>query len=159
MPDLQSIGGGLALAGAVAAVLRRKHAIGGWLFYFFCQVLLGVALVGASTHWKLYLSRTWDDPARYFLYTLSNLSRVALLAAIGVVCIMLVETREWQWVCGLRYALGTYALLTVLKLPVDAYCFPVALSRDTLSLAFPLVWIVYFSVSRRVGRVFREKRG
>jgi hypothetical protein len=157
MPDLQSMGGGLAMMGAVVAVIRRKHAIGGWLFYFFCQVLLGLALVGASTHWKLYLPRAWNDPSRYFLYTLSNLSRTVVLAAIGIVCVMLLETRERQWVCGLRYALATYAFLTVVKLPVDIYCFPVALARDILSLAFPLVWMVYFSVSARVRRVFREK--
>lgn len=157
MPDLQSLGGVLALLCAIVAVLRRKHAIGGWLFYFFCQVLLGLALVAVSTHWKYYSPREWNDPVRYFLFTLSNLSRTVLLAAIAVICMRLAETREWHWIAGLQYALATYAFLTVLKLPVDLYCFPSALNRDTMSLAFPVVWLGYFSVSVRVRKVFLEK--
>jgi hypothetical protein len=40
---------------------------------------------------------------------------------------------------------------------VDIFHFPEAVTRDTLSLAFPLVWVVYFQVSIRVRRVFLEK--
>lgn len=156
MPDLQAFGGALALACGMVAILRRKRAIGGWLFYFFCQVLLGLALVAASTHWKLYSSQEWSDPVRYFLFTLSNLSRVVLLAAIAVVCVLLAETRDWQWICGLQYALATYAFLTVLKLPVDVYCYRSAVNRDTMSLAFPVVWMGYFALSVRVRKVFLE---
>jgi hypothetical protein len=155
--DLQSFGGALALACGMVAVVRRKQAIGGWLFYFFCQVLLGLALVALSTHWKLYSPREWSDPVRYFLFTLSNLSRVVLLAAIAAMCVLLAETRAWHWICGLQYALATYAFLTVIKLPVDIYCFPSAVSRDTMSLAFPVVWMGYFALSVRVRKVFLEK--
>lgn len=157
MPDLQSFGGVLALLCGIAAVVRRKYAIGGWLYYFFCQVLLGLALVAASTHWKLYSPQEWSEPARYFLFTVSNLSRVAVLAAIAGMCVSLARTRDWQRIGGLQYTLATYAFLTVLKLPVDMYCFPSALNRDALSLAFPLVWMGYFAVSVRVKKVFLEK--
>jgi hypothetical protein len=157
VPELQSFGGILALLCGIVAVVRRKHAIGGWLFYFFCQVLLGLALVAISTHWKMYASREWSDPVRYFLFTVSNLSRVAVLAAIAVMCGLLADTREWQWVCGLQWALAMYGLLTVVKLPVDMYCLPSAVNRDALSMAFPVVWIGYFAVSVRVRKVFVEK--
>jgi hypothetical protein len=154
MADFQFIGGVLALASGIAAIARRKHAIGGWLFYFYCQVFLGLALIGASTSWKSYLPRAWNDPVRYFAYAISNLSRVALLAAIGAICIRLACTRERRYVCGLQYALATYAFLTVLKLLADFYNFTAAASRDALSLAFPVVWMVYFGASRRVRVVF-----
>ena len=157
MPDLQSFGSSLAIACGIVAIVRRKYAIGGWLFYFFCQVLIGLALVAVSTHWRSYLPREWSDPSRYFLFTVSSLSRTALLAAIGVVCLLLVETRKAQWIAGLQYALATYAFMTILKLPVDVYCFPGATTRDTLSLGFPVVWMAYFAMSRRVTKVFREK--
>lgn len=157
MPDLQSLGGVLAFVCGVVAFARRKRAIGGWLFYFFCQVLLGLALAVASTHWKLYTTQEWNDPVRYFLFTLSSLSRVVLLAAVAAICMLLAETREWRWIVGLRYALATYAFLTVLKLPVDMYCAPATLNRDAMSLAFPVVWMAYFAVSGRVRKVFLEK--
>jgi hypothetical protein len=157
VPDLQSFGGSLALACGIIAIVRRKRAVGGWLFYFFCQVLIGLALVAVSTNWTNYLPRGWSDPARYFLFVLSSLSRTALLAAIAAIGIILVETRDAQWIAGLQYALATYGFLTILKLPVDIYCFSGATARDTLSLGFPIVWMAYFSASRRVRKVFREK--
>jgi hypothetical protein len=157
MPDIQSFGGSLALACGIVAIVRRKRAIGGWLFYFFCQVFLGLALTAASTQWKNYSPNEWDSAVRYFLFTLSNLSRVILLAAIAIIGIVLVETREWHWVVALQYALATYAFVTILKLPVDSYCFPSSTTRDAMSLAFPVVWMGYFSVSRRVRKVFRER--
>lgn len=157
MPDLQSFGGSLALACGIVAIVRRKQPIGGWLFYFFCQVLIGLALVAVSTHWKYYLSREWNDPARYFLFAVSSLARTALLAAIAAICVLLVETRDARWLTGLQYALATYAFLTILKLPVDLYCFSGATTRDAMSLGFPVVWMAYFSASRRVREVFVEK--
>jgi hypothetical protein len=148
---------GFALACGIVAIIRRQRAIGGWLFYFFCQVLLGMAMVTASTHWKNYSPGEWSSPRRYFPFTLFNLSRVLLLAAIAVIGILLVETREWHWVIALQYALATYACLTILKLPVDSYCFPSATRRDAMSLAFPVLWTGYFAVSRRVRKVFLER--
>jgi hypothetical protein len=154
VPDLQSFGGVVGIACGIVAILLRKRAIGGWLFYFFCQVLLGLALVAATTHWQYYSASEWDTPVRYFLFVISNLSRSVLLALIGAICILLADTRAWHWVITLQYSLAGYALLTVLKLPVDIYCFPSATMRDALSLAFPLVWMVYFAVSARVRRAF-----
>jgi hypothetical protein len=80
-----------------------------------------------------------------------------LLAALAAICMLLAETREWHWIVSLRYALATYAFLSVLKLPVDMYCAPSSVNRDAMSLAFPVVWMGYFSVSVRVRKVFREK--
>ena len=154
---LETLGGLLALVCAVAAIVRRKRAIGGWLFYFFCQVFLGLALVAASTHWGYYSPDFWADPATYFLFTLAGLSRSVLLAAVAVLCFLAAETRAWHWIVALQFALTTYGFVTVLKLPVDLYCFPSATPRDALSLFFPAVWIVYFSVSSRVRKVFLDQ--
>ena len=84
----------------------------------------------------------------------SNLARVVVLVAIGGITVMLFRTRDRHWVGALRLGLVTYAFLTLLKLPVDAVYFPQSTRQDLLSLAFPFVWFLYFSVSRRVRRVF-----
>lgn len=157
MPDLQSWGGSLALACGVVAILRRRHAIGGWLFYFFCQVAIGLALMVISTHWRLYIPRDWGDPARYFSFVVSSLSRMFLLATIGAICILLAETRDAMWVTALQYALATYGLATIVKVAADLFSFDTSAQRDSLSLGFPLVWMAYLAASRRVRRVFFEK--
>ena len=82
---------------------------------------------------------------------------MVLLGAVAALCMLLAETGNWQWIGALQYTLAAYAFLTLLKLPVDMYCFPAALNRDTMSLAFPVVWMTYLGVSARVRRVFREK--
>ena len=155
--DLQSLGSSAAFACAVIAIVRRKQAIGGWLFYFICQVFIGLALLVVSTHWKYYLPLQWHEPLRYFLFTLSSLSRLAAFAAVSIICILLVESRDSRWITALQLALLLYAFTTLLKIPVDLYCFPSATGRDAVSLGFPLIWAIYFSVSERVKKVFREK--
>ena len=150
-------GSTLALAGAVVAILLRKRAIGGWFFYFFWQVLLGLGLIATTTRWNMYLSGSWADAGPYLGYLLANLSRALWLVVVGAVWLTLAATREWDWVCGLRYTLAVYGLLTLLKLVVDQAYFPEHTRLDALSLAFPGAWMVYFSVSQRVRRVFRDK--
>ena len=157
MPDLQSLGSSAAFAGAIVAIVRRKRPIGGWLFYFLCQLFIGLALLIVSTHWKYYLPRQWHEPLPYFLFTLSSLSRMAVFAAVGAISILLIESRDARWIGALQLGLILYAFTTVLKIPIDLYCFPSAAGRDTVSLGFPLVWALYFSVSERVRKVFREK--
>lgn len=151
-------GSGLALIAGIIAALRRKQAIGGWLFYFFCQVGLGLMLIGVTTHWRRYLPAAWADPGQYMLFTVSNLSRIALLMVIAALSVVLLRTREWRWVAALKYALICYGFLTLLKLLVDDLWFPESQRLDLLSLAFPCVWMVYFDASRRVRWVFLDKR-
>ena len=64
-------GSSLALIGAIVAVARVKRPIGGWLFYFFCQVLIGLNLILINTHWKLFLPRSWSASGHYMLYVIS----------------------------------------------------------------------------------------
>lgn len=158
MIGLHVNGSALALAGGVIAILLRKRAVGGWLLYFIWQVVLGLGLAIGTTRWNRYLPGAWFDGRQYFSYAVANLSRLILLAALGLIWIVLVKTREWQWVSAMRYALATYAFLTILKLLVDTFLAPENAGLDALSLAFPLVWMVYFGVSRRVWLVFHEKR-
>jgi hypothetical protein len=157
MPDLQSLGSSAAIVCAIIAIVRRKQAIGGWLFYFICQVFIGLALLVVSTHWKYYLPFQWHDPLRYFLFTLFSLSRMVVFGAASVICILLIESRDARWIVALQLTLLLYAFTTVLKVPVDLYCFPGATNRDAVSLGFPLIWAIYFSVSERVKKVFRER--
>jgi len=147
---------GFALACGIVAIIRRQRAIGGWLFYFFCQVLLGMAMVTASTHWKNYSPGGWSSPRRYFLFTLFNLSRVLLLAVSPSTAFS-----------GSKHVNGsgssscnTPSVLTPSSHP------QIAGRRVLLSVGdqtrrdvavFPVVWLGYFAVSRRVRKVFLER--
>ena len=153
--DSQLNGGGLALLAAIIAIFCRRRDIGGWLLYFFFQVVLGLGLVLSTTHWGRFLATAWGDPRMYLLYTLSSLPRFIMLAAVAAITLTLFQTRARHWVTALTLALVTYGLLTLVKLQVDVFFFPDTVRLDALSLAFPVVWVVYFAESRRVQRVFR----
>ena len=149
-------GSSLALLGAIVAVIRVKRPIGGWLFYFFCQVFIALSLIALTTRWALYLPRAWNSGGQYMLYVLAGMPRMLLMVAIAGVCVQLLLTREWRSVIGLQYALTTYAFLTILKIQADILWFPTMLSLDVLSLMFPAVWVVYLGVSHRVRAVFQR---
>jgi hypothetical protein len=153
-PAPQFTGSSLALLAAVIAIFRRKRPIGGWLLYFFFQVVLGLALVFATTRWRRYLPDYWGDPSQYLLYAISNLPRIILLIAICALTLLLFYTRQRQWVVAVRLTLLAYAVVTLVKLLVDALYFPENVRLTAISLAFPCVWMVYFAESRRVHRVF-----
>ncbi len=150
-------GNGLALIAAAIAFFCRKQPIGGWLLYFFCQVFLGLTLIALTTYWGRYTPGAWSDPADYFLFVISSLSRDLALIAIAAVSVALVRSRDWSLVAALKYALIVYAFITVMKVVVDVGSYPDAITSDTLSLVFPMAYIPYFQYSRRVRRVFLEK--
>jgi hypothetical protein len=148
----------MVVAGIVAAA-RQKHPIGGWLLFFFFQVFFGLVIVGTTTRWTLLLPNSWRDRNRYLLFTLSNLPLLVVLAAVAGISIALIQTHDRRWVSVLRYALIIYGVLTLLKVQADILDFPSIVSRDELSLIFPCIWVVYFSISRRVKRVFPPEPG
>jgi len=147
--------GSLMLIGLILGAIRRKQAIGGWLFFFW-QVAAGCAVTFAYTDWSEYAPRAWHDSLKYFAFMAGAGPRMVVLPAIAVLGVTVLRTREWRWLVALRYALILFVLLGALCVAVDLRFFPDRTFVDVAALIFPGVYAVYFFVSMRVRGVFRE---
>jgi len=150
------LAGTLMWLGAIVAAFRRHYPIGGWLFFFFWQIVAGVAVLIVGTRWSLLAPRAWSDQAKYFAYALTAVPRIALLPAIAVVCAALLQSREWRWVITLRYLLILFTALGVATAIVNRFYFPGQTAADVAAVIFPAAYSVYFFRSVRVRRVFAE---
>ena len=144
--------------GGIVAVLRRKHEIGGWLFFFFWQVAAGCAVTIAFTNWAEYGPGAWQDHFKYLAFMLVTMPRFAILATIAGIGVMLIRTCEWQWVVVMRYALIIYSMLGLASVGADLLYFPDRIGVDVATLIFPVVYTAYFYVSSRVKSVFLHRQ-
>jgi predicted membrane channel-forming protein YqfA (hemolysin III family) len=74
--------GSLALVGAITGFLRRKHPIGGWLFYILFQLFLGLAAMAINLNWAQFAPRNWTNPKLYLIFTLTTLPQVLALTTV-----------------------------------------------------------------------------
>ncbi len=149
--------GTFAAIGVIAAVIRRRSEIGGWLFFFMWQLFVGfaVSLFQIVRDWHPYTPAAWSQPALYLLYILSIAPRLAAFFAAAAACFMLLRTFDWHWVTLLRSALMVYLACGVASIAIDHRYFPEDLTVGYASLIFPVVLLVYTRESQRFRRVFK----
>src|SRR5208282_371945 len=137
----------------------QKHkSIGGWLLYFYIQIYLGVLLVVAvflvSSLPQLEASR-WTDQTAFALFTLKSILPVVMITAQAIMATVLLKKREWMMVNLLRGVFVADLLSAVICVAIDAIYWPSMLVRGMAALLRPIIWLGYFSYSKRVQRVFK----
>jgi len=149
--------GTFAILGAIVAAVRRKNAIGGWLFFFMWGVFLGCgfSLIQFAVDWRLYTPARWSDSTRYLMYVMSIAPLSAAFFGIAVTCFMLLRTMEWSWAELLRIALIVYICLICVSVAVDYFYFPRSLPARVASLLFPGLFLGYTYYSLRFQMVFQ----
>ena len=141
----------------IIAAFRRKQKIGGWLFFFFWQVAAGVAVTLVDTDWSQYTPRAWTDQFQYLLFMAADAPRLLMLGAVAATGAMSIRTQEWRWLIVLRYALILYSILGMVCVATDLAHFPDRVRADVVTLIFPVVYTIYFYLSRRVRWVFGDR--
>jgi hypothetical protein len=143
---------------ATLAFLRRREAIGGWLFYFFFALYAGFASVPFTIepHLKLLNSNNWPVKSQYHWYLVGTLPLEMLyLATLLAAAALLVARTEGR--------LKVLRLVILLALIADVICGTLIvfhLPLEGLSLAnftgalSALFWSLYFMDSVRVKKVF-----
>jgi hypothetical protein len=146
----------LALIGAIVAGFRRKHAIGGWLFYFIWNVFssAGFTILQLIQDWRSYTPRPWANSTMYLAMLLSAVPRITALFGIAGVCIMLLRTMEWRWATLLRTGLVTFFLACAVGVAVDVAFFPSYVATRMATALSALPFLAYTLYSRRFAKVF-----
>ena len=137
------------------AFIRRKQAVGGWLFVFFLQLFWLEIELMIRIPAMLIARRAAGDrmPAimagEIQLYTSLAFAMFAVTTWIIVGAACLLRTRKWRYVIYVRAGLAGLAGLAavrIVKYPTTASW------QDAL---FPVVFLPYFFLSQRVRRVYQ----
>jgi hypothetical protein len=137
----------------------QKHkSIGGWLLYFYIQIYLGVPLVTAVflvSSWPHLEASRWTDQTAFALFTLKSILPLVMITAQAIMATLLLRKREWMMVNLLRGLFVADLLSAMFCVAIDAIYWPSMLVRGTAALLWPIIWLGYFSYSKRVQRVFK----
>lgn len=137
----------------------QKHkSIGGWLLYFYIQIYVGVALVFAVflvSSLPLLEGSRWTDQTAFALFTLKSILPIVMITAQAIIATVLLKKREWMMVNLLRGVFVADLLSAMFCVAIDAIYWPSMLVRGTAALLWPIIWLGYFSYSKRVQRVFK----
>lgn len=153
------VGGGGLLIMWYICHRRRHNPIGGWLLFYYIQLYLGAlfSLLIVAASLEYYSPSSWDDSGLYAISLISSVPQLVLVAAQVAVATALLKVRSWRLVSYLKGVLAALIAFGLLSLALDYGHFPDAVLLDLYSLIWPLIWLPYFSVSKRVRSVFQTK--
>jgi|HubBroStandDraft_5_1064220.scaffolds.fasta_scaffold47246_2 hypothetical protein len=146
------------LVGTALGFLRRRHAIGGWLFYFFFATYAGLVSVLFTTRSDLRAldADNWPSTSQYHWYLVATLPVEALYFAIVIAATSLVLTRTERRLKILRGVLLLTLIVSIVCGTLIVFEPPLeilAISNFTIASS-ALFWSLYFLDSVRVKRVF-----
>jgi len=140
---------------------RKRRPIGGWLLYYYMQ-LFGGALISFSWLFGMlenFNSELWDNPALYTLYLISTIP--AYIVTLGEVTVgsMLLSHRfrNPQTVNWLRIVFVVSFVFGLIALLIDSAHWPESIAFDLLPVVGSILWFLYFTRSKRVQLVFKER--
>lgn len=144
------------VAAIAVCIACRRYAIGGWLLYFFLRVFGGLL----QSMWALIAEVQRYEPDREHGLALASTAPDAVAwVALAAVCVMLLKTREWNWVISLRAALGLKITVGFTSCIIEARYLQSEsrLAWDGRMVLMMAAFLSYFFVSKRVQHVFKTK--
>jgi len=148
-----------ALLFAVASILRRREAIGGWLlyFYYWTFAVLFVSLTDIVQHPQVFRPSFDGGSVNHAALVLAVFPRLFAVLAVAAVALVLLIRRDWVWVERLRLVLLALVAISALSLWLDVRYFPTSTIPNGARLFGLCLWLLYFHNSKRVHHVFRTK--
>lgn len=159
-PAQNPVAGALFIAWGIAYVSRRC-AIGGWLLYFYIQLYLSVllSLLLLPTSLGDFRPSVWDSAQLYVLYLVSVVPVQLLVFAEAVAATILLVRRSEGNLRGLKRILIALSVASGVTLGIDFGYFSdsPAMFFDIITFIFAVIWLLYFSTSKRVRFVFIDR--
>jgi hypothetical protein len=146
----------------IICFFTRKYPIGGWLMFYFISMTLSILIWTAITIPSLpFLNVSqWTDRGRYLIFLFTALPNDLFFLAQFTVSMMLISRRfrDGRYVDILRIILLSQVVFTLITFPVHMIYIRESAYLDLLGMVAPSVWLLYFTFSRRVRSVYREKK-
>lgn len=98
-----------------------------------------------------------SDKRRYIFFLISYLPDNILLIIQTVVSVMLLKLKDWRFVKLLRTVLFIQIVVFFILLPIDGIYFSKNIAIGIIGLIPTLIWLLYFSFSKRVRSVYQRK--
>lgn len=143
----------------ILAFFRRRKAIGGPLLVFFVQVFIGTALSAIAIPAVLLAWRARDrsmplpfDERKFYELFAILFASFAATTVTAIAAVALLKTRSWRHVAYVRGGLCALAVLAVMSLLQHVSV------GNWLNVIFPLVFLPYFFLSKRVQRAFHSPK-
>ena len=156
-PTHPAAGAGIFVAFAIAYVSRRR-SIGGWLLYYYLQLYFSflISFVFVPQLLSNLSPSNWEDSLLYVMFLLSVVPVMAIQLLEVVVATILLFRRSEQNLKILRKTLIALVVTSAIAVPIDITYFGDTLNifLDVITLVFAVIWLLYFSISRRVKMVF-----
>ena len=145
-----------AIIFGIAAALRKRQAIGGWLMFFYYQVYAGAlfSVILLTRTYRLYTLRPWSNETRHILFVVASVPRLVGFLIVTTVATILLVRRDLQWLERLRFAFAIELLFMTISLAIDFVYFRNALQVNFGHFAVFVAWFGYFHGSQRVHHVF-----
>ena len=141
----------------ILAFFRRSKAIGGPLLVFFVQVFVKpvLSLITIPAVLLAWQQRDRSAPLPFdermiYIVLLFLVTSFAATTVTAIVALALLKTRRWHYAILMRGGLGILAALAV-----TALLHHVSIS-NLLELIFPMAFLPYFFVSKRVKHAFHQ---
>jgi hypothetical protein len=153
-------GGGLLVTLAIV-YLSRRRAIGGWLLYFYIQLYfsLAISIIFVPQVISNLNPRQWDNSFLYVMFFLSVVPVLVVEVIEVIVATRLLLRRNENSVRALRNTLLALVITSAAAIAIDlGYFRDVSLFFDMLTLAFAIIWTLYFAKSKRVRSVFIDNQ-
>ncbi|MBN1547237.1 MAG: hypothetical protein JW902_11305 [Syntrophaceae bacterium] len=150
----------LGITLAIAYVTRRM-AIGGWLFYYYLQLYIGVLLTIAFIPAIVNnLQPTgWEDKTIYgfFVFSIVPPLLVKVLEVIFATRLLFKSQRNEKNVKTVRYVLLSSVIFSIISLVIDGYYFRENAGLSIYAVIFASIWCLYFFYSYRVDYVLSRR--
>jgi hypothetical protein len=154
--DLAASFAPLAVIFAIAAAVRKREPIGGWLMFFYYQLYAGtlVSAIILSRTYHAYTLRPWSNEARHILFVVAAVPRMVGFLIVASVASILLAKRNLMWLERLRFVFAIELLFMSISLVIDFVSFRSAFQVNFGQFAVFVAWFGYFYGSHRVHRVF-----
>jgi hypothetical protein len=135
---------------------RRKHAIGGFLMFYYWSLYAGifVTLLLFGMNLQSYVPESFEDEKLYHLFLLSVVPLLIVYFMQVVVASLMLRVRSWDMLKLLRGLLLAELACALIGVAIDMAHFEDNLPLDAYTVVCTLIWVAYFFISKRVSHVF-----